>query len=137
MKIIDPITLRLQIDNYFSQVKDGGKFNVGETEYTETHPTITGLALFLGFSSTNYFKTLHEDPELAEIIEYGLLRVENQYEKLLQNGVTNAKIALKRLGDWKEEPETQNVFNFAQFMKDLSDKDEINNNRIKNISEKE
>ena len=95
--------LKLQVDDYFRRVEQDGAFQIGQVCYVEKKPTLTGLALFLGFSSTSAFKKYKENPEYAQVIEYALLRVENRYEQLLQDGVSTAKIGLKRLGEWEDE----------------------------------
>jgi hypothetical protein len=95
--------LKLQVDDYFRRVEEEGKFQIGVITYTEKKPTLTGLALFLGYSSTTSFKKYKENPKYADVIEYALLRIENRYEQLLQDGVTTAKIGLKRLGEWEDE----------------------------------
>lgn len=95
--------LKLQVDDYFRRVEEDGGFNIGIVKYTEKKPTLTGLAIFLGFSSTTAFKRYKENPKYADVIEYALLRVENRYEQLLQDGVSTAKIGLKRLGEWEDE----------------------------------
>ena len=95
--------LKLQVDDYFRRVEASGGFQIGQVVYTDRKPTLTGLALFLGFSSTSVFKKYKENPKYSDVIEYALLRVENRYEQLLQDGVTTAKIGLKRLGDWEDE----------------------------------
>lgn len=115
MLLISPDVLRLQIDNYFDQIKLHGKFQVGFIEYDAPNPTITGLALFLGFSTTNHFQTYIERPEYTEHIQYALLRIENWYELSLQAGNKNALIGLKKLGDWSgESPSVQVGLNVQQ-----------------------
>ena len=127
MLIIDPSTLKLQIDNYFEQVKNLKHFSVGTIVIDEDHPTVTGLALFLGFSSKNHFKTYMDNPEYEETIKYALLRAENFYEKEALKGNANVKVMLEWFGGWKDLAGQNTTFNLAQFMKDVSTAD---NNRI-------
>ena len=122
MLLIDPKTLKLQIDNYFSDVEKNKKFYIGEIVYKESTPTITGLALFLGFPSKESLKKYAENPEYTEVINYANLRLENFYEQLNIKGVPNAKVGLKFFGGWEDMPQTNNNFTFAQFMKDISEK---------------
>jgi hypothetical protein len=109
MLLIEPNVLRLQVDNYFEQVKTSGKFNVGVIEYDEPVPTLTGLAIFLGFTTVGHFKTYMEREEYREHIEYAMLRIENRYEKLLQAGNKGALVGLKKVGEWSGEPTVTQV----------------------------
>ena len=120
MLLIEPTVLKLQIDNYFEQIKLNKGFTRGVIFYDEEYPTITGLALFLGFSSVSYFKRYLERPEYEEIIKYGLLRVENRYEKLLQEGSKNAVAGLKKVGEWGDNPEIVQQVNVMQSQNNTS-----------------
>lgn len=97
MLLIEPEMLKNQVDNYFEQIEKSGKFILGVVEYKQREPSITGLALFLGFSSVNQFKTYADRLEYAEQINYALLRLGMKYEELLQDGNKNALVGLKRL----------------------------------------
>ena len=70
-------------------------------------PTVTGLALALGFadkSSVYYYK---EKEEFSYPIKRALLVVENGYEKELRKGSPTGSIfALKNMG-WKDKSETE------------------------------
>jgi hypothetical protein len=95
--------MKTQIDLYFNSVRSTGSFFIDGNEYTEPEPSITGLALFLGFTSVAGLKAYIDNPDFSDIIEYALLRVENHYEHLLQKGVATAKIALKKIGGWDDD----------------------------------
>jgi hypothetical protein len=123
MLLIDPKTLRLQIDNYFNQVRDNKCFHLGEQIIEESNPTVTGLALFLGFGSKAHLKTYAENPEYTEAMNYALLRAENFYEKEMLKGNANVKVLLKFFGGWEDMVNTSNTFTLAQFMKDVADEE--------------
>lgn len=108
--------MKSHIDNYFDQVKAYGKFNIDGIEYEEEFPTITGLALFLGFSSVSSLTNLCNNPNYSDVIEYAKLRIENRYEKLLQKGVVTAKVALNKLGEWREDTNINHNFTFADMV---------------------
>lgn len=79
-------------------------FEEGEKgEYLEyvPHPTITGLALHLGFASRqSIYDNLKDDKVFSYTLKKACMRVENNYEKLLaEKGVqTGAIFALKQMG---------------------------------------
>jgi hypothetical protein len=69
-------------------------------------PTITGLAIYLGFESRQSFYDYEERPEFSYTIKRARLFIENEYEELLQHGNTiGAIFALKNLG-WVDAKET-------------------------------
>lgn len=68
--------------------------------------TITGICLFLGFSSRQSFYDYEEREEFSYLIKKIRLLVENRYEKALgTKEVTGAIFALKNMG-WKDKVET-------------------------------
>jgi hypothetical protein len=72
--------------------------------------TITGLALFLGFSSRQAFDDYEQNGEFAHILKQGMLRVEAVYEKKLhQQSSAGAIFALKSMG-WNERSEGNTAF---------------------------
>ena len=64
--------------------------------------TITGLALYLGFSSKQAFDDYEQTGRFADIIKRGHLMVEAAYEKKLHQTPAGAIFALKNIG-WKEK----------------------------------
>lgn len=82
-------------------------------EWTEViwhrHPepmTITGLALYLGFSDRTTIYDYEKRPEFAHIIKRAMARVENGYENRLQNDKpVGAIFALKNM-NWRDKQET-------------------------------
>jgi len=62
-------------------------------------PTITGLALFLGFESRQSFYDYEKNKEFSYTIKKARTFIEREYEELLSTGnVTGAIFALKNMG---------------------------------------
>jgi len=62
-------------------------------------PTITGLALFLGFESRQSFYDYEKNAEFTYTIKKSRTFIEREYEELLSTGnVTGAIFALKNMG---------------------------------------
>lgn len=69
-------------------------------------PTVTGLALFLGFCGRKTLDDYANKEMFGYIIKRAKLRVENGYERALYSqGNTGAIFALKNMG-WKDKTET-------------------------------
>lgn len=68
----------------------------------EEKPTITGLALYLGFSSRSTLNEYAKKEEFSYIIKRAMLVVENSYEN---SATTFDMFALKNMG-WKDKTET-------------------------------
>jgi HD-GYP domain-containing protein (c-di-GMP phosphodiesterase class II) len=104
------------------QIKNNKSFKVGIYDYEEEYPTMSGLAIFLGFTTTSAFKKYREDPAYTDVIDYAKLMIEHQYEKLLQQGVPTAKIALRRLNaEWEDNSTVSHSFTFADMVKRISE----------------
>jgi len=73
-------------------------------------PTITGLALHLGFESRqSIYDYEKKDDEFSYTIKRNRLRIENSYEEhLLSREATGAIFALKNFG-WSDKQEVQNT----------------------------
>lgn len=66
-------------------------------------PTITGLALFLGFESRQSFYDYEKNEEFTYTIKKARTFIEREYEELLSTGnVTGAIFALKNMG-WNDK----------------------------------
>jgi hypothetical protein len=66
-------------------------------------PTLSGLALHLGFDSLQAFEAYEKNGRFAAIAQRARLRIESEYEKMLhQQPATGAIFALKSLG-WMEK----------------------------------
>jgi hypothetical protein len=83
----------------------------GTTETTSTivydrqpePPTITGLALYLGFDCRASLYEFKTKPEFSAIIRWAITRVENAYElALFGSKATSAVFALKNMG-WNDK----------------------------------
>jgi hypothetical protein len=84
------------IESYFATITD-------QTNITQ--PTITGLALYLGFNSREEFEAYINKGKFAHLIKRACLQIEAIYEKkLIQPSPSGAIFALKSLG-WNEKPE--------------------------------
>ena len=65
--------------------------------------TITGLSLWLGFSTKQALIAYGRDPVYREVVEEALTRIESEYEEMLHTGnSTSAQFALKQFG-WKDD----------------------------------
>jgi hypothetical protein len=70
-------------------------------------PTVTGLALDLGFCEKGSIYDYAEKPEFFHPLKRALLIVENGYEKALrENAPTGSIFALKNMG-WKDKSEVE------------------------------
>lgn len=67
--------------------------------------TITGLALYLGFSSRSTLNEYAKKEVFSNIIKRAMLTVENSYEN---SGTSFDMFALKNMG-WKDKTEVTNV----------------------------
>jgi len=112
-----PEAMEKECNSYFEWIKGEYEERVTEItikgkkqEFRETiclrepePPTVTGLALYLGFESTTSLSDYSKKgPEFASIIKRAKLRVENRYEKNLHGEKPTGSIfALKNMG-WKD-----------------------------------
>ncbi|WP_454801798.1 terminase small subunit [Mucilaginibacter phyllosphaerae] len=87
-------------------VKDKGKIEYQKIWDVEPEPpTLSGLALFLGFNSRNEFEAYEQNGEFANHVKKARLKVEAEYEKKLHyQSATGAIFVLKSLG-WAERPD--------------------------------
>jgi hypothetical protein len=70
-------------------------------------PTISGLAIFLGFESRQSFYDYEEYSEFSYTVKRARLFIEREYEEQLQSGnVTGAIFALKNFG-WIDRSEVK------------------------------
>jgi len=111
--------LSSRIDTYFNDVegelnpkKKPGKESKGELSDAQKIwnrdpelPTISGLALFLGFDSLKAFEDYEKQGKFAPILKRGRLRIETVYEKKLHmQSPAGAIFALKNMG-WNDKNE--------------------------------
>lgn len=105
-KWTDPIALQAKIDDYFDQCKgrylknDDGTYllnKYGQPVLVDNKPpTITGLALHIGFNNRTSLLDYADKPEFTDVITRAKTRVEEYSETRLydKDGVTGAKFAL-------------------------------------------
>jgi hypothetical protein len=95
----DPQKLQNLIDIYFMKCEDPEK---------PEHPTITGLALALGFCSRGTIYEYEKVAEFSDIIKTAMLKVENGYEKSVMDARNAAGpiFVLKNMG-WKDKQEQE------------------------------
>lgn len=109
-----PETLQKKINDYF----DGGyeKISLGNKAPA---PTISGLAYFLGFQTRqSLFDYEKRSNEFSYIIKRARLRVEANYEQMLQgNFCAGAIFALKNLG-WSDKQEVEHSVGFEMNLDD-------------------
>jgi hypothetical protein len=98
--------LQKKITEYFEKGMRKKKIVIGPvTNRSVTEipvPTITGLALFLGFESRQSFYDYEKNEKFSYTIKKSRTFIEREYEELLSTGnVTGAIFALKNMG-WKD-----------------------------------
>jgi hypothetical protein len=113
--------LQKAIDTYFDEVLKVKNDN-GEVEYVD-HPTITGLALHLGFESRQSLYDYKGKEEFSYTIKRAITRIESVHERnLLNNGSTGSIFWLKNRG-WTDK----------QYLDHTSDGEPLNTNDIQII----
>jgi len=103
-----PESLQEMVVDYFDNLPTR-KLTVGGVTLDLPTPTITGLALHLGFESRQSFYDYEnrENTEYSYIIKRARLFIEHEYEKCLHGtSPTGAIFALKNFG-WKDKQETE------------------------------
>lgn len=94
------------------------------------YPTITGLALYLGFASRQSIYDYKEHKEFSYTIKRAMTAIENHYEQRLNyQNATGAIFALKNMGwqdnkniDLKDERKTLDIEEREQRIKELKEK---------------
>ena len=88
--------LQNKIDEYFSEIK-----------LLKQHPTITGLAYFLGFEDRRSFYDYEKNGKFSYTIKRVRLKMESIYEeKLFSTSPTGAIFALKNFG-WTDSTQIE------------------------------
>lgn len=99
-----------EIESYFEHIKgEKKKTKAGKRsrlwERKPENPTVTGLALYLGFESRQSFYDYENKQEFSYTIKKCRLRIEAFYEQnLLSYNTTGAIFALKNFG-WRDKIE--------------------------------
>lgn len=97
----DAESIEAKIVEYFDSL-----LNEEQTHY-ETRPTITGLALFMGFASRQSLYDYAEKEDYSYIIKRAKQVVAMSYEEmLLSRSSTGAIFALKNMG-WSDKTEVE------------------------------
>ena len=103
-----PKELEQKIEEYFEYAKGESREGVdGKTEVVRPPEiiTVTGIALYLGFSDRRSFYDYGAKNEFAHIIKRARLVVENRYEQGLNSqACTGSIFALKNMG-WIDKTE--------------------------------
>ena len=95
-KYDDPSLFAAKVAEYFEYIKS-------QNDY----PTITGLALYLGFESRQSMYEYKNKPDFTYIVKRAQLIIESHYEKgLNSNSVAGMIFALKNMG-WKDKSEVE------------------------------
>lgn len=90
--------MMLKVSQYFIMIEEEAI-----EKQRMTRPTISGLALFLGFPNKKYMKKMI-DTEYGDIIEYGLAMIEQRHEEQLFNPhIAGSKFWLSTQAGWREE----------------------------------
>src|SRR5476649_4991 len=111
-KFPDEVTLSKLIKSYFASIGNKQRRRISKKEIsvstnlkentvdnTPEQPTITGLALYLGFNSLREFDEYENRGKHAHLIKRACLEIEVLYEKkLLQPSPNGAIFALKSRG---------------------------------------
>lgn len=96
----EPESLEIACDNYFAECVEKNE-----------RPTVTGLALFLGFASKQSLYDYEKQEEFSYPIKKSLTKIENALEKKLdQQAVTGIIFALKNMG-WTDRHELEHSGN--------------------------
>ncbi len=104
--------LTLAIDNYFDNCPDKRTVVFEGRLIDIPCPTITGLALFLGFASRQSFYDYEENKLFSYAIKKARLKIENVYEKNLHSTMPAGSIfALKNMG-WQDTPAPESSTSF-------------------------
>lgn len=100
----DPKDMLVLISEYFLSYESNGED--APNPVLGYKPTVTGLALYLGFESRqSIYDYIHNHKEFTYILKKALLHIEMNYEQLLESKAsTGAIFALKNMG-WKDKIE--------------------------------
>lgn len=101
--------LEKKCEEYINNCPDVRYIQTGFSLTTVPHPTITGLALFLGYESRQSCYDNEKIPEYSYIIKKTKLFIEKNYESLLAgNNAAGPIFALKNMG-WSDKQEIHNI----------------------------
>lgn len=107
-----PEQLEIKILEYFSYLKEADEF-----------PTVTGLALFLGFCSRQGLYEYRDKDEFSDLVKRALTVVESHYENRLNSGApTGAIFALKNM-NWKDTTDLKHSGEIKTTYADLTEEE--------------
>jgi len=96
----DPEELEKAVDSYFIIEEEGMEKMINK-------PTVTGLALHLGFADKTTLYEYRDRPEFSYSIKKGLTMIERYHEEgLSENSVAGRIFALKNMG-WRDKTEVE------------------------------
>ena len=94
--------IEAKIRAYFNEdLPKKTKYTAKGEPYEVEVPTVSGLALYLGFVDRRSFYDYEDKPEFTHAIKKARFLIEKHYEELAQDGVTTAIFALKNFG-WSD-----------------------------------
>lgn len=134
-----PEELQTKIDEYFLEGLTAKELVVGKGETKKVvkvvMPTISGLALYLGFCDRHSFYEYEKKEKFTHTIKMARAKLEQHYEELLQQGLgAGAIFALKNFG-WKDDKIVFNNTVIANSQVDITTaKDEELDNIINSIA---
>ena len=76
-------------------------------EENPKYPTITGLALHLGFDSRRSFYNYQERKQFSQVMKRAALRIESIHEANLYSGAPTGSIFWLKNRDWKDKQEQE------------------------------
>lgn len=122
--IATPEEFEKKVNEYFEKWVKKKKIKNKDGSHSEVEfPTITGLCLYLGFSSKYSFYDYEELPEFSQCVKKARTRIEQHYEELLQWSTPAGPIfALKNFGrsDRREIANTHEIdSSIKKFMDDV------------------
>lgn len=107
-KYNDPEVLKNKVVEYFESYIDC-EMKEAKQPVLGHKPTITGLALYLGFESRQSFYDYIKKEEFSYILKKASLYIEMNYEMLLESkAATGAIFALKNMG-WNDKSEVDHT----------------------------
>jgi hypothetical protein len=120
-KFTSATKLQERIEDYFDTCRP--KFE-GDILVSFGHPTVTGLAYFLGFESRQSMYDYEKNEKFSYIIKRARLFIESKYEETLTSPIikpTGAIFALKNMG-WSDKPDNEEISDALELYKEISDR---------------
>lgn len=97
--------LEKKLEEYWIYIKGEQDKTTGEWNRAPEYPSVTGLALYLGFTTRQGLLNYEAKPEFVDAVKKSKLRVESAYEQaLFGRNAAGPIFALKNFG-WKDTQE--------------------------------